>query len=238
MDYVKPNQVMDDMIEAGAAKARLRTSQMIIRGMLSGAILACATTLAFPLRPNEYTDGRRAPVSGWLCDDCTAGLRAGNWKLRTLAFNRPAKEGFRCLYACELRMGNSRTCDRLSDLWGLYTLTATRMGTDMSHPLVQMIIDTSETKTIGYKALGVSGMLVVIKAMLCNWMVTLGVVMAFTSSSTIGKIVAMWRPSWSFRSRLRACRGKYVCDTGGHDARGGCQHGRLVALEPNPRINR
>ena len=33
-----------------------------------------------------------------------------------------------------------------------------QMGTDMSHPLVQMIIDTSETKTIGYKALGVSGM--------------------------------------------------------------------------------
>ena len=92
-------------------------------------------------------------------------------------------------------MGNSRTCDRLSDLWGLYTLTATSMGTDMSHPLVQMIIDTSETKTLGYKALGVSGMLlVVIKAMLCNWMVTLGVVMAFTSSSTIGKIIAMWLP--------------------------------------------
>ena len=41
---------------------------------------------------------------------------------------------------------------------GLYTLTATSMGTDMSHPLVQMIIDTSETKTLGYKALGVSGM--------------------------------------------------------------------------------
>ena len=132
-------------------------------------------------------------------------------------------------------MGNSRTCDRLSDLWGLYTLTATSMGTDMSHPLVQMIIDTSETKTLGYKALGVSGMLlVVIKAMLCNWMVTLGVVMAFTSSSTIGKSLRCGCPSWSFRSRLRACRGKYVCDTGGHDARGGCQHGRLVALEPNP----
>ncbi|WP_336245432.1 formate/nitrite transporter family protein [Paenibacillus sp. JZ16] len=47
MDYVKPNQVMDDLIEAGAAKARLKTSQMLIRGMLSGAILACATTLAF-----------------------------------------------------------------------------------------------------------------------------------------------------------------------------------------------
>ena len=47
MDYVKPDQVMQDMIEAGAAKARLKNSQMLTRGMLSGAILACATTLAF-----------------------------------------------------------------------------------------------------------------------------------------------------------------------------------------------
>lgn len=49
MDYVKPDQVMHDMIEAGAAKARLKTSQMLIRGILSGAILACATTLAFTI---------------------------------------------------------------------------------------------------------------------------------------------------------------------------------------------
>ena len=60
MDYVKPNQVMDDMIEAGAAKARLRTSQMIIRGMLSGAILACATTLL------PASDQTNIPVVGAL----------------------------------------------------------------------------------------------------------------------------------------------------------------------------
>jgi formate/nitrite transporter FocA (FNT family) len=36
------------------------------------------------------------------------------------------------------------------------------------------------------------------KAMLCNWMVTMGVVMAFTSTSTIDKIVAMWLPVLTF----------------------------------------
>lgn len=36
------------------------------------------------------------------------------------------------------------------------------------------------------------------KAVLCNWMVTLGVVMAMTSQSTIGKIAAMWLPILTF----------------------------------------
>src|SRR5260370_5238563 len=36
------------------------------------------------------------------------------------------------------------------------------------------------------------------KAILCNWMVTLGVVMAMTSQSTSGKIAAMGRPILTF----------------------------------------
>ena len=36
------------------------------------------------------------------------------------------------------------------------------------------------------------------KAVLCNWMVTMGVVMAMTSTSTTGKIVAMWLPIMTF----------------------------------------
>lgn len=196
MDYVKPNQVMDDMIEAGAAKARLKTSQMIIRGMLSGAILACATTLAF-----TASDQTNIPMVGALLFPVgfvmivLLGLElvTGSFALLPLAVLQKKASGASMLanYGWVI-LGHGIGCLIYG---GLYTLTATRMGTDMSHPLVQMIIDTSETKTLGYKALGVSGMmLVVIKAMLCNWMVTLGVVMAFTSSSTIGKIVAMWLP--------------------------------------------
>ncbi|KAF9143691.1 hypothetical protein BGX30_015049 [Mortierella sp. GBA39] len=84
----------------------------------------------------------------------------------------------------------------------LYGLTITKMGHDMSSPLVQTIIKTSEAKTLAYKELGGEGLLlVVIKAMLCNWMVTLGVVMAFTSKSTAGKIAAMWLPILIFFGR-------------------------------------
>ena len=47
MDDVKPNQVLQDVIDTGTAKAHLRGGQMLVRSILGGAILACATTLAF-----------------------------------------------------------------------------------------------------------------------------------------------------------------------------------------------
>jgi formate transporter len=57
------------------------------------------------------------------------------------------------------------------------------------------IIATAEAKTTAYAALGAAGMTVAfVKAMLCNWLVCLGVVMGMTSSSTIGKIAATWLP--------------------------------------------
>ncbi|GJM82077.1 hypothetical protein HMSSN139_45730 [Paenibacillus sp. HMSSN-139] len=121
----------------------------------------------------------------------------------------------------------------------LYGLTITKMGTDLSHPLVQALIQTSEAKTLAYKHMGGSGLaLVTIKAVLCNWMVTLGVVMAMTSKSTAGKIVAMWLPILIFLRRVRACRRQYVRHSGGDAARGERQLGRLVAVEPDSRPDR
>src|SRR5262249_28361786 len=47
--------------------------------------------------------------------------------------------------------------------------------------------------------LGAHGAVVAVaKAILCNWMVTLGVVMALTSQSTAGKITGMWLPILTF----------------------------------------
>jgi formate/nitrite transporter len=53
----------------------------------------------------------------------------------------------------------------------------------------------AEAKTIGYAAIGTAGMVTVfVKAMLCNWMVCMGVVMGLCSTSTVGRIVAAWMP--------------------------------------------
>src|SRR5260370_42026858 len=37
-----------------------------------------------------------------------------------------------------------------------------------------------------------------VKGILCKWMVTIGAVLALVSRSTIGKIVAMWLPIFTF----------------------------------------
>jgi formate/nitrite transporter FocA (FNT family) len=69
------------------------------------------------------------------------------------------------------------------------------MGINFNSPMVDKIRTVSEAKTIFYQNLGLSGWaLAFIKGILCNWMVTLGTVLAFTSKSTIGKISAMGLP--------------------------------------------
>jgi formate/nitrite transporter FocA (FNT family) len=52
-----------------------------------------------------------------------------------------------------------------------------------------------EARTLGYAAAGGAGLLTVfIRAVMCNWMVSTGVVAAMMSSSVSGKIMAMWMP--------------------------------------------
>ena len=47
MSYVKPDAVLDQMVQGGVAKARLGPRDLLVRGFLSGALLGFATTLAF-----------------------------------------------------------------------------------------------------------------------------------------------------------------------------------------------
>ena len=57
----------------------------------------------------------------------------------------------------------------------------------------------AQKKTLAYMAMGGKGwMTAVVKGILCNWMVTLGAVLALVSRSTFGKVVAMWLPIMMF----------------------------------------
>jgi formate/nitrite transporter FocA (FNT family) len=56
-----------------------------------------------------------------------------------------------------------------------------------------------EGRTVGYAAHGAAGMLTLfIRGVLCNWMVSTGVVGAMVSTSVTGKVVAMWMPIMLF----------------------------------------
>ena len=81
----------------------------------------------------------------------------------------------------------------------LFWISLTNMGSSNSNALVPAIIKIAEAKTTGYAQYGVAGMITVFtKGILCNWMVTLGVVLFLTSSSASGKIIAAWLPIFIF----------------------------------------
>src|SRR3984893_10607710 len=62
-----------------------------------------------------------------------------------------------------------------------------------------MLAAAAEAKTIAYAQHGMGGLLAcVVKAVLCNWMVCLGVIAAMTSTSTIGKMFAAGIPIFIF----------------------------------------
>jgi formate transporter len=71
-------------------------------------------------------------------------------------------------------------------------------STDPS-PVGKMIAGIGEARTIGYSKYGAAGMLTLfIRAVMCNWMVSTGVIGAMISTTVPGKVIAMWMPIMVF----------------------------------------
>ena len=195
MPYVKPDMVVENMVQAGAAKGKLGARDLLIRGALSGALLGFATTLAFTanLQTGAGIVGAVIfPVGFVMIVLLGLELVTGNFALVPLG-------------VLERRIGMADLLHNwiwvfLGNLAGsvlyayLFSLTL-----PPDAPMAKLLMTVSETKTLGYAKLGLAGLASVsVKAILCNWMVTLGVVMSLTSQSTIGKIAAMWLPILTF----------------------------------------
>ncbi len=195
MPYVKPDAVVDQMVAVGGVKAKLPLRDLLVRGFLSGALLGFATTLAITgtLQTKTGLVGALVfPVGFVMIVLLGLELVTGNFALVPLA----VREG-------------KATVGNLVSNWGwvfaanlagsvayalLFTLT---LAPDSE--LARQIVAISEAKTLGYAKLGAHGMAIAAtKGLLCNWMVTLGVVMAMTAQSTISKIAAMWLPILTF----------------------------------------
>jgi formate transporter len=81
----------------------------------------------------------------------------------------------------------------------LLAIALTNMGATEPSGVALRIVQIAEAKTTGYAALGMAGMVTVfVKAVLCNWMVCLAVVLAMSTTSTIGKIATAWMPVFIF----------------------------------------
>ncbi len=201
MDYVKPAEVVQAMVVAGGTKGALPVKDLLIRGALSGALLGFATSLAvtatvqtnvplvgaliFPvgfviivLLGLELATGSFAILPLAVSDkrlSVTAMLTNFGW---VLLGNLIGSLFYACLFAAALSM-----CGQSPDASGV----------------AAKLVAIAQAKTTGYAKFGAAGLATVfIKAILCNWMVTLGVVMGMTSRSTLGKIAAAWLPIFIF----------------------------------------
>ena len=63
----------------------------------------------------------------------------------------------------------------------------------------QAIGEIGHGRTVGYAEHGAAGMLtLIVRGILCNWMVSTGVVASMMSDNLLGKLVAMWLPIMLF----------------------------------------
>lgn len=197
MDYVKPAEVFETMLASGRAKAALGPRDLLIRGFLSGALLGFATSLAITATVQSGVPLVGAlifPVGFVMIVLLGLELVTGSFALMPLA-RLDGDVTTRTVFSnlVWVFIGNLLG----SIFYGaLLYICLTNMGTVAApEGVAAKIIAAAEAKTLGYSKLGAAGMITsFVKAILCNWMVTLGVVMAMTSKSTWGKIAASWLP--------------------------------------------
>lgn len=200
MDYAKPTDVIASMIEAGQKKLALGPRDLMIRGALSGALLGAATTLAFT---GAVTTGQPLvgalifPVGLVMIVLLGLELVTGSFALVPLA----RLEGKTTWNAVVANWSWVFVANLLGSIvvGALIAISLTNMGKIEVAGVAARIVAVAEAKTIGNQALGTAGMVsVFVKGILCNWLVCLGVVMAMTSTSTVGKIAATWLPIFLF----------------------------------------
>lgn len=194
MSYIKPDAVVATMISVGKSKANLAVKDLLIRGLLAGALLGVSTTLAF-----SAVLQTKAPIAGALVFPVgfvmivLLGLElvTGNFALLPVASADGKVDMGRMMKAWAwVFLGNLLGSVAYA---GLFALTSP------APEMVEHIVKVATAKTVGYEKLGSAGLVtVLVKALLCNWMVTMGVVMAMTSQATAGKIFAMWLPILTF----------------------------------------
>ena len=196
MDYLKPPEVVAALIESGTRKAMLPVRDLLVRGALSGAILGIATTLAITaaLQTGVPLVGALIfPVGFVMIVLLNLELVTGSFAVLPMAQMAGAIN-----FAATMRNWSWAFVGNLAGsllyafmLWGALTM----FGDIPGGPIGERIAQIADAKTLAYAAHGGAGWAAAfVKAMLCNWMVCMGVVMAVIGQSTLSKIIAAWIP--------------------------------------------
>ncbi|MDT0267292.1 formate/nitrite transporter family protein [Streptomyces sp. DSM 44915] len=198
MSYLSPPEFAGKMIDAGESKVFMSTRDTLIRATMAGAILGLAAAFAVTITVETGQPLLGAllfPVGFCMLYLLGFDLLTGVFTLTPLAWldKRPGV-----------------TPRAILRNWGLVfvgnfagaILVAVMMAVILTYgfsvdpnEVGQRLGDIGEGRTVGYADHGAAGMLTLfIRGVLCNWMVSTGVVAAMMSTSVSGKVIAMWMP--------------------------------------------
>ena len=200
MDYVKPVDVATAMVETARRKLDLSPTDLLIRGALAGSILGAATSLAFTgmVQTGQPLVGALIfPVGLVIIVLLGFDLVTGSFGLLPLPWiENGASTGIMLTNWAYVFIGNLIGSVAYG---GLLAIALTNFGTLAPAGVAAKIVAVAIAKTSGYEAIGYAGMITVfVKAVLCNWMVCLAIVLAMGKTSTLGKIAAAWMPVFIF----------------------------------------
>jgi len=202
MTYIAPSEFIIKMIDSGESKVFMSVKDTLVRSFMAGAILGLAAAFAITITVNTGQPLAGAvlfPVGFVLIYLLGFDLLTGVFMLVPLALidKRPGVTMAGMLRNWGLVFtGNFAGALLIAVFMAVIFTFGFTLEPDLVGRKISII---GEQRTVGYAEQGAGGMLTLfIRAVLCNWMVSTGVVGAFMSTNVTGKILAMWMPIMVF----------------------------------------
>jgi formate transporter len=202
MAYLVPTEFVTKMVDAGEAKVFMSTRDTLIRGFMAGALLALAAVFAVTVTVTTSSPLLGAvlfPVGFCMLYLLGFDLLTGVFVLSPLALldKRPGVTFAGVLRNWGLVFVGNFAGALLVAVMMAYVFT---YGFETDPGAVgEKIASIGAARTVGYAKYGMGGWFTIfLRGVLCNWMVSTGVVGAMISTHVSGKVIAMWMPIMLF----------------------------------------
>lgn len=202
MAYIEPSEFVTKMVDSGEQKVYMSTKDTFIRAFMAGAILGLAACFAITVitkTGNPVLGSILFPVGFIMLYLMKFDLLTGVFTLVPLAWldKRPGVTPGQILRNWGLVfIGNF--AGAITTAFFMSFILTYGYNTD-GGAIAAKVATIGESRTLGYQSHGTEGWFTIfIRGMLCNWMVSMGVVGAMISTSAGAKMAAMWMPVMLF----------------------------------------
>ncbi|MGN5240004.1 MULTISPECIES: formate/nitrite transporter family protein [unclassified Rhodococcus (in: high G+C Gram-positive bacteria)] len=202
MSYVPPAELARAMVDAGQSKVLMSTRDTLIRAYMAGAILTLGAAFAITVTVqtgNALLGAILFPVGFCLLYLLGFDLLTGVFTMVPIAYldRRPGVTiGSMLRNWALVFVGNFLGAFTVAVL---ITFILTYGYSIPPDAVGERLGEIGEARTLGYAEHGAAGMATLFfRGMLCNWMVSTGVVAAMMSKSVPGKVLVMWMPVMLF----------------------------------------